>query len=221
MRLIRRKDYLLPRTLLVNRWRSALVEALTIVARTDLRLAQLLAEVPAHAWARRWTVDLQPVGSGQTALRYLARFVQKTALDHARILRFDPQGVTIGWRERAKRPGDHKGLARATTLTPDEFLRRYLQHVLPAGFQRIRHGGFYSPAAVERYSRIAALLGHRPQSPEESWQARCEDCGGVLEVEEIRVGRVIIIPAAARLRRIARIQAKRELAGTPTFERAP
>ena len=100
-------------------------------------------------------------------------------------------------------------------------MRRFLQHVLPSRFQRIRHGGFYSCAAGEAYSRIAALLGHTPTPPEEPWQAKCEDCGGVLQVEAITVGRITIIPAAARLRRLAALVARNQPAAATTLERAP
>jgi hypothetical protein len=214
-------DYLLPSDLLAARWREALAAELTAAAQSDPRLAELLAEVPAKTWARRWNPDLQPVGSGANALRYLARYVQKTALDHARILRMDADHVVIGWRERPRHPGDRRGLARQTPLPADEFLRRFLQHVLPSGFQRVRHGGFYSAAARESYGRLAAILGHRPPPPEEPWQARCEDCGGVLQVEEIRVGRITIIPRAARLRRLAALAAQLDCDGQPTLERGP
>lgn len=219
---VARPDYLLPSHLLAARWRGAMAEALTAAAESDPRLRELLAKVPARTWARRWISDLQPVGSGAKAMGYLARYVQKTALDHARILRMDGERVVIGWRERPKHPGDGRGLARQTPLAPDEFLRRFLQHVLPGGFQRVRHGGFYSAAARASYGRLAAILGHHPPSPpEEPWQARCEECGGVLQIEAIRVGRIIIIPRLARLRRMAAVPSPQICAGQPTLERAP
>jgi hypothetical protein len=218
---VARPDYLVPSNLLAARWRDALAAELAEAAESDPQLKKLLAKVPKRTWKRRWNPDILPVGSGAKAMGYLARYVQKTALDHARILRMDHTQVVIGWRERPKHPGDGRGLARQTPLSPDEFLRRFLQHVLPGGFQRVRHGGFYSAAARESYARLAAILGHRPPPPEEPWQARCEECGGVLHVEEIRVGRIIIIPRAARLRRKAALAAQLDAAGQPTQERAP
>jgi putative transposase/transposase-like zinc-binding protein len=218
---VARPDYLVPSHLLAARWREALAEELTVVAKSDPRLQAMLAEVPARTWARRWNPDILPVGCGAKAMGYLARYVQKTALDHARLLRLDAAQVVIGWRERPKHPSDGRGLARQTPLSPDEFLRRFLQHVLPGGFQRVRHGGFYSAAARESYGRVTAILAHRPPPPEEPWQARCEDCGGVLQVQEIRVGRILIIPRAAQLRRLAALASQRDAAGQPTQERAP
>jgi hypothetical protein len=161
-------------------------------------------------------VDLLPVGSGKKALRYLARYVQKTALDAARLVRFDAESVTLAWRERPKHPGD-RGLARQTPLTAEEFLRRFLQHILPPGLQRVRHGGFYSAAAKEKYRRLAALLGHTPPPPAEPWQMHCEECGGVLQVTSIAVGRLVIIPRRVKLAPAPSITP----AAATTLERAP
>ena len=218
LREVRRRDYLVPHALLAARWRDALRAALQAAAAADPALAAPLAQIPAATWTRRWVVDLQPVGSGEKALTYLARYVQKTALDAARLVRFDAQSVTIAWRERPKHPGDRRGLARQTRLTADEFLRRFLQHVLPGGFQRVRHGGFYSAAAKEKYSHLAALLGHRAPPPADPWQMPCEKCGGAMQVASITVGRVTIIPRAAQQRRLA---AHALDPGAPTLERAP
>lgn len=218
LREVRRRDYLVPHALLAARWRDALRAALQAAALGDAGFAEQLAALPAETWTRRWVVDLQPVGSGEKALRYLARYVQKTALDAARLVRFDAESVTIAWRERPKHPGDRRGVARQSRLTAEEFLRRFLQHILPAGFQRVRHGGFYSSAAKEKYSRLAALLGHRAPPATEPWQMRCQQCGSVMEIASITVGRVTIIPRAASPHRLA----TRALdPGTPTLERAP
>jgi hypothetical protein len=198
LREVKRSDYLVPHALLAARWRDALHATLQAAAATDARLAAGLPKIPAATWSRRWVVDLLPVGGGKKALRYLARYVQKTALDHARLVRFDAKSVTIAWRERPKHPGD-RGLARQTRLSAEEFLRRFLQHILPAGFQRVRHGGFYSAAARERYSRLAALLGHRAPPPDETWEMACEQCGGALRVVAIHVGRRVIIPRRVKL----------------------
>ena len=199
LRHLRDPRYLFPEKLLRAQWRQELAAALALAAAGDARLAAFLAKIPALAWARKWNVDLQPVGRGEKALRYLANYVQKTALDHARIVACDAERVTIAWRERPKHPGQTRGLARKSPLAPDEFLRRFLQHVLPSGFQRVRHGGFYSAAAREKYSHLAALLGHTPPPPAEPWQMPCEQCGGALRVVAIHVGRLTIIPRRVKL----------------------
>jgi len=97
-------------------------------------------------------VDAREVGSGTKAFEYVARYVQKTALDASRITAVDEAGVTFRWTDR------ESGQAKLTTLTGEEFLRRFLQHVLPRGFMRVRHYGWLSPAAKERYARVRHLL---------------------------------------------------------------
>lgn len=76
-----------------------------------------------------------------------------------------------------------------------QFLRRFLQHVLPGGFMRIRHCGFYAPAAQARYQRLCAFLAH-VNAPAEPWTPTCEKCGGRVFILSIRVGRRTLIPQA-------------------------
>jgi hypothetical protein len=113
---------------------------------------KLYLSIPHQAWRKPWNVDARPVGSGDTAFGYLARYIQKTALDSARILNVSDHGVTIGWSDR------ESGQARTAALSGHEFLRRFLQHVLPRGFVRVRHFGYLSAAARQRYDRLRALL---------------------------------------------------------------
>ena len=100
--------------------------------------------------------DVQPVGRGLTALRYLAAYVQKTALGASRLVACDERTVTVTYVDRAT------GQSRSLRLSGEEFLRRFLQHVLPTGFQRVRHFGWLSAAAKPRWERIHALLDWKP-----------------------------------------------------------
>lgn len=217
---VKRHDYLVPYALLAARWRDALRAALQAAAASNSALAAQLTRVPPETWTRFWRVDLRAVGRGEKALRYLARYVQKTALDSARLVRYDAESVTISWRERPKHPGDHRGLARQTRLRAHTFLRRFLHHVLPPRFQRVRHGGFYSAAAKEPYSRLAALLGHTPPPPAEPWEMSCEQCGGAMRVVAIHVGRIVIIPRRVKVAFAPPSDPETHGAAT-TLERAP
>ena len=125
-----------------NRMRAALKEA-------DFKLYLTL---PSKAWKKPWNCDLRPVGSGAKAMEYVARYVQKTALDSARIIRIDEHNVSFRWTDRKS------GEKRITTVTGMEFLRLFLQHVLPRGFRRVRHYGYLSAAAKDRYERLRSLL---------------------------------------------------------------
>jgi len=129
-------------------------------ARMRLRLRrtapELYAQVPAAAWRQAWVVHSQPAGRGAEALSYLARYIYKTALSSARLLGQDERTVTFSYRESGT------GTERTCTLAGEEFLRRYLQHVLPKGFRRVRAYGWLSPAAGASFARVAALLQAPP-----------------------------------------------------------
>ena len=112
--------------------------------------------LPMGAWRKRWNVQIQPVGKGDTALGYLARYVQKTAIAANRLLHSDAQGVTISWTDR------QTGAQRTQKLLGHEFLRRFLQHVLPKGLTRVRHFGWLSPAAKKTYTAIKSTLEADP-----------------------------------------------------------
>ncbi|MCX6858349.1 MAG: transposase [Verrucomicrobia bacterium] len=125
-----------------NRMRAALKEA-------DFKL---YLSIPSKAWKKPWNCDLRNVGSGAKAMEYVARYVQKTALDAARIIAISEQSVSYKWTHR------ESGEARTTSVKGMEFLRLFLQHVLPRGFRRVRHYGYLSAAAKERYERLRSLL---------------------------------------------------------------
>jgi hypothetical protein len=141
-------DYFLPQRVLALRFRTRLKAAL------QRDHPQLLAQIPPAVWRQDWVADVQPVGRGEGALKYLAAYVYRTAFSAQRILADDGRHVTFGWR-------DNQGTNRTTRLPAERFLHRYLQHVLPKGLQRVRYFGWLSPAARARFERIAALLDWR------------------------------------------------------------
>ena len=163
-------QFLLPTRVLAARFKNRLRQHL------EREHPDLLKTIPARAWRQAWVVDVQPVGRGQTALRYLAAYVQKTALSAARLVACDEQSVTFTHQDRAT------GEPKTLRLAGEEFLRRFLQHVLPTGFQRVRHYGWRSPAARKRWHRLQALLDWRPaESPHApaataGWAPACPRC---------------------------------------------
>ena len=135
----------------------------------------LLKQIPARAWRAAWVVDVQPVGRGQRALRYLAAYVQKTALSPTRLIACDEASVSFTHQDR------QSGQTQTMCVSGEEFLRRFLQHVLPTGFQRVRHFGWLSPAARKRWERIHALLDCKPAPPPVTvavpcWAPECPRC---------------------------------------------
>ena len=139
--------------------------------------------------AKTWNVKLQHVGSGRTALRYLARYVQRSAFAAKRLIGYDPQGnVLLRWTSSST------GMTSIMSLHPHEFIRRWLIHVLPKGLTRIRHYGYLGSAARKTRLRIRALLGEigepAPKIPEPT-PFTCQCCSGLLtflrEIAPIRI----------------------------------
>jgi hypothetical protein len=87
----------------------------------------LHAAVPAGTWRRPWVVHSQPAGSGTSVVRYLARYVARTAIGNERIVTMNDETVTFNYTDSATQQ------RKQMTLTAAEFLRRYLQHVPPPG----------------------------------------------------------------------------------------
>jgi hypothetical protein len=139
-------DYLLPVPRVAARFRARL--------RQHLRAEhpQLHAQIPASVWRGPWVVHCQSAGRGQQALSYLSRYIYKTAISSTRLIGQDEQHVTFSYRESGT------NTQRLQTLTGEEFLRRFLQHVLPKGFRRVRTYGWLSPAAKNRFATVGALL---------------------------------------------------------------
>ena len=162
---------------LAARFRSRLHSALKS---EHPEIYQTLIPIQRHVLspAKTWNVQLQHVGSGRTALRYLARYVQRSAFAAKRLLGYDHQGnVLLRWTSSAT------GKTAVMALHPHEFIRRWLLHVLPKGLTRIRHYGYLGSAARKTRLRIRAMLGQlgepTPKLPEPV-PFTCQCCGGAL-----------------------------------------
>jgi hypothetical protein len=127
-----------------------------------------------------WVVYAKPAFGGATAvLRYLGRYTHRVAISNHRLIAFDGERVTFRWKDYAH--GDHW---RTMTLSAMEFLRRFIQHVLPRGFVRIRHFGYLASACrTARLVLARTLLGQAaPTRSDESVvtstaQWACPRCG--------------------------------------------
>lgn len=145
---------------------------------------ELFARVPWSVWRQEWVTHIQPAGNARHTLRYLARYVTKSALGKGRILSDDERGVRFTYTPQ----GEKK--ARVMTLSPHDFIWRVLQHALPKGFKRVRYYGWLHPAAKKRLHRVQNLLCvpvrmGRPEdaatgteSVEKKPRHTCKDCGG-------------------------------------------
>jgi len=166
------------------------VRALSPIFRAKFRDAMadagLLGEIDAKVWTVDWNVNCQPVGDAQASLKYLSRYVFKVGISEGRIVRADDAQVVFRYRKVGS------SRQRTMALSPREFIRRFLQHVLPRGFMKVRYFGFLSPSfsmpIEEVRGRIELAQGfalraaqHSPAEVSTPGTAMCcPHCGGRL-----------------------------------------
>jgi hypothetical protein len=140
-----------------------------------------------------WVVYAKrPFAGPEAVLAYLSRYTHRVAISNHRLLACDDKGVTFRWKDyRAKGRTRHKRM----TLAADEFIRRFLLHVLPTGFHRIRHYGLFANGGrAENLARARELLGQPPPQAQSEAVAEtdqpsvlaqpCPCCGGLMIVIE-------------------------------------
>jgi hypothetical protein len=160
---------------------------------------ELFAQVPRKVWQRHWNVDSRAAGSGENALRYLARYVFKTATSN-RPVQLRPDGK-VRWPYRESQTGRDTAL----DLAPLDWMSRLLQHTLPRGFARVRTFGWLHPAAKVRANRVRALLRELPRlSPAEqqAWQPPADPEAEPSEAAAIQVCSAPSCPRCQRLMRL-------------------
>ena len=145
--------------------------------------------------ACEWVVYAKrPFAGPEAVLAYLSRYTHRVAISNRRLVAMDEAGVTFRWKDyRVKGRTRHKTM----TLDPAEFMRRFLLHVLPSGFHRIRHYGLLANAGRrENLARARRLLNIPPPEPVgddaiatvlPSFVCRC--CGATMRVVEIIIRR--------------------------------
>lgn len=152
--------------------------------RDALVAAEVKREVDPTVWQKRWEVNVQPVGDGRAVLKYLAPYVFRVAISDRRIEAVDEQSVTY----RYTPSGSHR--SKTKTVSGQEFVRGFLQHVLPKGFQKVRHYGWQGAHSKTKLDTVKWLVllflgwtywlgsGHAPQDESTAQHSpRCQRCG--------------------------------------------
>jgi hypothetical protein len=178
-------------------FRRRFLEQLEHVRRAGLLqfFGEFAALTDAHAFADwlaplhkcEWVVYAKrPFAGPEAVLAYLSRYAHRVAISNSRLLAMDERGVTFRWKDyRAK----GRTRRKIMTLDADEFMRRFLLHVLPRGFHRIRHYGLLANGTRKaNLARVRELLqegdaaaqrsgaGAEPESARPSFF--CPHCGG-------------------------------------------
>ena len=140
-----------------------------------------------------WVVYCKkPFGGPERVLAYLGRYTHRVAIANSRLVAVEDDHVAFSWKDY--RAG---GASRIMRLAPDEFIRRFLLHVLPDGFHRIRHFGFMANGQrAEKIARCRELIAAQSVSEKPADHAQtppatelgascCHECGGRLRVIEV------------------------------------
>jgi hypothetical protein len=165
------------------------IEALSRAFRWHMRraLEQHRFGVDPAIWNKHWGVHIQSFGSGENAIKYLGRYVTRTAIGDYRILHHDQTtgNVTFSWKDR----NDHDKI-KEDTISGVEFVKRYLRHVLPRKMRSIRYFGYCHPAARKKRERIAfhsgmpleaGLTREQTTRTKEPHQRKCPCCQGTMK----------------------------------------
>ncbi len=157
-----------------GRWRASRenflvpVEALSMLFRAKVRdqmkKAGLADDIEERVWKKDWVVHSEPVGSGESAFKYLAPYIFRVAISNNRILKLEEGRVTFCYKESAT------DKIRTCTLSAEEFIRRFLQHVLPERFVKVRCYGLMSPTNRDLLEEARQQLsaGKKEGEPSES-----------------------------------------------------
>jgi len=144
-----RKRFFLPVKALSKLFRAAFQRA--------LQKTPLYASIPAKVWRKKWVVHCKPVGNGQAALKYLAPYIHRVAISNRRLL-----SLSLGPLETAQVSFQYRasdtGQLKRCSLSAEKFIQRFLQHVLPRGFVKVRYFGFFGSTCRPRLAFLQQLL---------------------------------------------------------------
>jgi hypothetical protein len=143
----------------------------------------LFDQIPAEVWSIDWNVNVQAVGNAENTIKYLSRYVFHVAISDYRIVKVENCMVTFKYRKQGS------SRDRCMTLDAMEFIRRFLQHVLPSGFMKVRYYGFLNPNSTVKIDRVQGLIElyyeFEIRTPEITAEPvkplYCPDCGGKLK----------------------------------------
>ena len=166
-----------------------------------LRACGLYDHVPARVWKAKFVVDIKPVGDGRAVLKYLAPYVHRVAISDNRIVACDEASVTYRYTPSGTKQ------SKTRRVTGMEFVRGFVQHTLPPGFQKVRHYGWMSSNSRVTLDEVKWLVwlflgwtywlasGHAPQeTPRKKPPVCCRECGGQMHVVAVSYHPVMVLP---------------------------
>ncbi len=139
-----RHDYLMPEKAVAIIFRAKF--------RDGLKKLGLFDQVPTKVWKKDWVMDIEEVGSGLEALKYLTPYIFRVAISNKNILNVSDRDVTFRYRDR------ESDTTQIKTLPAEKFMGQFLQHVLPKGFQKVRTFGLYHPKQRKKLKLVKEQL---------------------------------------------------------------
>jgi hypothetical protein len=170
-----RVDFYLPVTALSKIFRAKFRDAMIKTG--------LFGQINPIVWKLDWNVNCQAVGSSEGSLKYLAPYVFKVAITDSRIIKVKNRRVIFRYKKQKS------SRWRTTSLEAMEFIRRYIQHVLPTGFMKIRYYGFMGSGSSVTFDDIRAAIElsldifiecRQVRKKKEKTSPYCPHCGGKL-----------------------------------------
>jgi hypothetical protein len=143
---------------------------------------EIYNKISAKVWKRDWVVHIKPVGNGESAMEYMGRYLFRVAITNNRILKLTDGKVTFRYTD------SKTGKTRIVTLDALEFIRRFLQHVLPHNFMKVRYYGFLAAASKKKMDALRTMLfidsiplNEEKEKPPLPKILKCPICGSPLQ----------------------------------------
>jgi hypothetical protein len=184
------QDFFLPVRVLSRLFRTAF--------RRKLQKMALFAQVAPEVWKKEWVVHCKPVGNGQAALKYLAPYIYRVAISNRRLISMNHHGSLETSQVTFQYRASETGQLKFCTLSVENFIQRFLQHVLPNGFVKVRYFGFFGATLRSRLTTVQQSLGKStdPQlDPEQTAQTTesdetqskilCPQCGKAMLFQRV------------------------------------
>jgi hypothetical protein len=176
-----RQNFFLPVRALSKLFRAAF--------KRGLQKLKLFEKVPSTVWTQDWVVHCKSVADGQAALKYLAPYIHRVAISNRRLLAFVNRGTMETSQITFQFRASDTGQLKTCTLSVEQFFQRFLQHVLPQAFVKVRYYGFFGASVRRKLSalqnRFAAQTPHSteqqtastPSAQATSSKILCPTCG--------------------------------------------
>jgi len=155
------------------------------IFKESIQKTQLSAHIPQIVWKKDWVVYSEPVGYGQEVIKYIAPYVYRIALSNRNIIKLKDHEVTFQYKDNKTK------MTHTLSLDVLKFMRRFLQHVLPPDFMKVRYYGIMGAKLKNKYYLLKYLIVQSLSSKMKKWFftirldiekkiRSCPHCGGKL-----------------------------------------